>query len=297
MIVKRQASIELPPILPYCNLYWHFEGICHSEQQSSSETLHRPRHPVRRNPEMSGFLRSQDKENMVPEKSGSRRRRRRRVSTSRSPLPADYPRAPLQDITLYMHILQRSRTRAGARMQIHGISPPRQPMIHVSPSQETDPTLTLDDPLQEAEPTTANPILVLESPLQQSEPTITSPRQLPEDSTLPNFVQLPEQESHGLTTDTQTEEQNCALDRTLSHHGNIITDSSLTAEVGMVFHHDYITEEARARDVSMLANQEHGAFGSVLQSKTWNEQSGRGRGGSHPQPKKKSSLKQLMKMR
>ncbi|GLJ50763.1 hypothetical protein SUGI_1081240 [Cryptomeria japonica] len=259
----------------------------------------------------------QHKENMVPEKSRSRRRRRRRVSTSRSPLPADYPRAPLQDITLYMHILERTRTRSRDRMQMHGTTP-RQPMIHeippIIPLQEmesamSNPTSVLEDPLQETETaitnrgqetetTMANQILVLEGPSQQSQTTIANFIQLPEDSTLLNCVQLPEQEIDGLTTDPQTEQQNDAPESAVNHHGNIIIDSSLTTDVGLRFHHDYHIEEGRTSNVSMSSNQEHGrAFGTVLQSETWDEPSGRGTGGSRAQPKKKSSLKPLMKMR
>ncbi|KAH9296042.1 hypothetical protein KI387_039630, partial [Taxus chinensis] len=296
--------------------------LANSSLWGTTGATHRPRGPETRNPEMlaRALMRARDsiqnKENIVPEKPGSRRRRRRRVSTSRSPLPADYPRAPLQDITLYMHILERSRTRARARM--HGISPPRQPMIHMSAAQETpaeeqppqetevtmtNPTLILEGPLQETETTMENPILVLEGPLQHTQTTMTNPTLVPEGhflethSTIINSVQLHEQETQGQLSDHETEEQNHGPEWALSHPANITTDNSLTADAVSGFHGDNLIQEVGSRNVSMSANQEHArAFGTVLQSCPRNENSGSGRGSSRPQQKKASSLKPLMKM-
>nr|ADE76541.1 unknown [Picea sitchensis] len=215
----------------------------------------------------------QNKENLVPEKPGSQRRGRRRrlvVSTSRSPLPSDYPRAPLQDITAYMHALQRSRSRTRTRMQLHGITPPRQPITHDSPVQERS---AQEGPLQVEQTTTT----IIPSP-------------------------VPEQEIEGAVTREETDVHNLGPERPLMYQTRVDMDNSSTVDTRPGLQQDNQVQEISPRDDSRLTERTFGrAFGTVLQSGPQNEISGRDRNGSCPQPKKTSSSKNtaktLMKMR
>lgn len=238
-----------------------------------------PRSIEMRTPEMlaRALLRARDniqnKENLVPEKLGSQRRGRRRrmvVSTSRSPLPSDYPRAPLQDITAYMQALQRSRSRTRSRMQMHGNTPPRQPITHDSPVQERS---------------------AHEGTLQVAEPTMAI-----------NFSPVPEQEVEGAGTREETDIQNLGTDRSLMYQPTVDMDSSSTVDTRSVLHQENQVQDVSPRDDSRLTEQTSArVLGTVLQPWSQNDISGRDRNGSRPQPKKTSSTKNiakaLMKMR
>eukprot|EP00253_Pinus_taeda_P005877 PITA_05877 len=212
----------------------------------------------------------QNKENLVPEKPGSARRGRRRrmvVSTSRSPLPSDYPRAPLQDITDYMHTHRRSRPRIRTRMQMHGTTP-RQSITHDNPVQER--------PAQ--------------GPLQVAQATVTI---------IPNPV--PEQEIEGAVTREETDVHNLGPGRPL-HQTRVDMDNPFTVDTVPRLHQDNQVQNISPRDDSRLTEQTFTRdFGTVLRSGPQNETSGRDRNDSCPQQKKTSSSKNtaktLMKMR
>ncbi|KAH9301813.1 hypothetical protein KI387_013396, partial [Taxus chinensis] len=161
-------------------------------------------------------------------------------------------------------------TKAITKFTMHGISPPRQPMIHMSAAQETpaeehlpqetevtmtNPTLILEGLLQETKTTMENPILVLEGPLQHTQTTMTNPTLVPEGhflethSTIINSVQLHEQEIQGQLCDHETEEQNHGPEWALSHPANITTDNSLTADAVSGFHGDNLIQEVGIRDI------------------------------------------------
>lgn len=233
-----------------------------------------PRSTEMRTPEMlaRALLRARDniqnKENLVPEKLGSQRRGRRRrrmvVSTSRSPLPSDYPRAPLQDITAYMHALQRSRSRTRTRMQMPGNTPPRQPITHDSPVQERS---------------------AHEGTLQVAETTMT---------VIPSPVR--EQEIEGAGTREETDIQNLGPDRSLMYQPTVDMDISATVDTRPVLHQENLGQDVSPMDDSRLTEQTSArVFGTVLQSGPQNEISGRDRNGSRPQPKKTSSTKNIAK--
>eukprot|EP01018_Ginkgo_biloba_P008157 Gb_40695 [translate_table: standard] len=215
----------------------------------------------------------QNKENIVPVKPGSRRRRRR-VSTSRSPLPADYPRAPLQDITVYIHALQRSRTRARTRMQTHRLAPARQLMIRDSPVQE--------------------------SPLQETETTVTvSPRtDLQQETQLQNTSGRMD----SLQQETVITEPSILVGRVDSlHQETVITETSILVDTMAAPHQDNQVQNSGPMRNSSLSNSTSSrVFGTVLESE--NEINGRDPESfkNRPVSKKapaKNSIKPLMKMR
>ncbi|KAH9311255.1 hypothetical protein KI387_026290, partial [Taxus chinensis] len=160
-------------------------------------------------------------------------------------------------------------TKDVTKFTMHGIYPPRQPMIHMSTAQETpteehlpqetkvtmtNPTLILEGPLQETKTTMENPILVLEGPLQHTQTTMTNPTLVPEGhflethSTIINSVQLHEQEIQGQLSDHETKEQNHGPEWALSHLANISTEKSLTTDAVLGFHGDNLIQEVGNRN-------------------------------------------------
>eukprot|EP00253_Pinus_taeda_P017750 PITA_17750 len=246
------------------------------------ETQHttNPRNTEMRTPEMLARVLSrareniQNKENLVPEKPGSGRGRGRRrrmvVSTSRSPLPSDYPRAPLQDITAYMHALQRSRSRIRTRMQMHGITPSRQSITHDSPVQERS---------------------AQEGPLHLTQTTMTI---IPSPG--------PEQEIGGAVTREETGVQDLGPGRPLMYQTRVDIYNPPTVDTVLGLHQDNQVQDISTRDDSRLTERTFArVFGTVLQSGSQNEIIGRDKNGSCPQQKKisssKNTAKTLMKMR
>lgn len=251
----------------------HVSGLRLETQQHATN----PRNTEMKTPEMlaralSGTREnSQNKENLVPEQPGSGRGRRRMVvSTSRSPLPSDYPRAPLQDITACMHALQISTSRISTRMQTHRIIPPRQSITHDSPEQERS---------------------AQEGPLQVAQTTM---------SIIPSPV--PEQEIRGAVTREETDVQILGPGMPLMYQRRVDIHNPSTVDTVPELHQDNQVQDISTRDDSRLTERTFARFfGTVLQSGSQNEISGRDRNGSCPQQKKTSSsentAKTLMKMR